>query len=293
MSGDWQTAAWNAAGLDFRLQKDSGTAFLYAESKIMSLPERLDMRICEALEYTFFEPKPWVVRVLHEGGHLTTALRPFPKGHIRRTHRPPIGLNRHPNDQSLWNLFARYLEYILPYPISEWHPLSEKVHFAIVGDAGPLDAGLLALSVAVEGVLKVGFPSGAAPDDSLRAQIDAACGLISGSNLDDSFKARLVGAVNAMRTTRAKDKLIALQQNGMLRKGLIDAWESTRHPSVHADGLDKTEIPKIYRNYQSTLALFNELVFLVIGYVGPYRDYSVAGWPVRNFEKTMKDVDRA
>jgi hypothetical protein len=94
-----------------------------------------------------------------------------------------------------------------------------------------------------------------------------------------------------MRTPRVKDKLLALQKAGVIRKELMDAWEATRHPAVHADALEKTAVAKVYREYQSALTLFNELVFLVIRYVGPYTDYSVAGWPLQNFEKTMKDVE--
>jgi hypothetical protein len=94
-----------------------------------------------------------------------------------------------------------------------------------------------------------------------------------------------------MRASRAKDKLLAVQKAGAIRLELVRAWENTRHPSVHADGFDKTAIDKIYRNFQSALTLFNELVFLVVRYTGQYSDFSVVGWPLRTFEKTMKDLE--
>ncbi len=177
------------------------------------------------------------------------------------------------------------------YQHTEPHPLSENLHFAVAGDASPLDAGLVLLSIALEGVLKTGFPTVAVPDDSLGEQVDAACKLVSGSELSDTFKKRAIGSLNSMRASRAKDKLLALQKAGVIREELIRAWEDIRNASVHAEILDKTAIAKIYHKYQCVLTLLNELVFLVVGYTGQYTDYSVAGWPLRTFEKTMRDVD--
>jgi hypothetical protein len=291
MSGDWSPAVFEAAGLKFQLQKKGRSVSLSAQSNTMMLPQHLHMRICEALEFTLFEPERWVIRTVWDGRQVTTTLRPFPKANLKRTPRPPIGFRSRQTAESVWNLFAKYLEYVLTHPKPEWHPMSESVHLAVEGDAGSVDAGMLALAVAVEGVLKIGFPKLAAPDAFLLEQIDAACKLVTESLLDDSFKGRVSGALNAMRASRAKDKLLAVQKAGVIRPELVRAWEKTRHPSVHADGFDKTAIDKIYRNYQSALTLFNELVFLVVGYTGQYSDFSVVGWPLRAFEQTMKDVE--
>ena len=55
-SGDWSSAVLPAAGLKFELHKHRGTVFLSASSETAVLPANLDMRICEALEFTFFVP---------------------------------------------------------------------------------------------------------------------------------------------------------------------------------------------------------------------------------------------
>lgn len=290
-SGDWTQALFKAADLQFHLQRVRGSVSLSAQSQNMTLPQHLDLRICEALEFTLFESKQWIVKTTCENEQITTTLRCFPKGRVNEVSRPPVGFRSHQNGEHVWNLFGKYLEYVITHPQPEWHPLSESVHSAVMGDANSLDAGLLTLSVAIEGILKIGFPKLAAPDDSLREQIEIACKMISDSDLKDTFKPRVLSALNAMQTPRAKDKLLALQQSGIIRKEFVDAWQATRHPSVHADGLDKTAIAKIFRNYQSARTLFNELIFLVIGYAGQYTDYSVVGWPQRAFEKSMKDVE--
>jgi len=288
-SGDWSSAVFSTAELKFELHKHRGTVFLSASSESAVLPANLDMRICEALEFTFFVPARWVVREVHEGARYTAALRSFPKTKAKQSGRPPIKFSSVPSEPDVWRLFVKYLEYVLPHPESRWHPLSEDVHVVVTGDAGSLDAGLLALSVSVEGALVVGFPNLASPDDRLRQQITAATKLVCDSELDGPFKERLKGSLVAMNTPRAKDKLRALVDIGLIRKELLDCWASIRNSTVHASDIDPAEIGELYGRYQSVLTLFNELVILIIGYTGQYTDYSAPGWPRRNLDKTFPD----
>jgi hypothetical protein len=272
ISGDWTPAVFEAAGLEFRLQKDRGSVSLSAESKNMILPRHLDLRISEALEFTLFESQKWVIRTAQENGQMATTLRPFPRERIKRASTPPIGFGSRPTSEKVWNLFTKYLEYVISHPEAEWHPLSNSVHLAVAGNANPLGAGLLALSVAVEGVLKKGFPKLAVPDDSLRQQIEGACELISASSLNGLFKRRLLGSIGAMLTPRPKDKLMSLVNAGLMRRELMTAWAVVRNSTVHAADFKPTKTAKIFHNYQSALTLLNELIFLIIGYVGQYTD---------------------
>ena len=288
-SGDWSSAVFSAAELKCELHKHHGTVFLSASSESSMLPPNVDMRICEALEFTFFVPARWVVREVREGPRYMAALRPFPKIKAKQSGRPPIKFSSAPSESDVWRLFAKYLEYVLPHSESRWHPLSEDVHVVVTGDAGSLDAGLLALSVSVEGALLVGFANLATPDDRLHHQIAAATKLVCDSELDGSFKERLKGSLGAMNTPRAKDKLRALVDLGLIRKELMDCWASIRNSTVHASDIDPTEIGELYGRYQTALTLFNELVILIVGYTGQYTDYSAPGWPRRNFDKTFQE----
>ena len=293
MSGDWTPAVFDAAGIEFQLRKKGSSVALSAQSKNATLPQHLDMRISEALEFTFFESERWVIRTVYENREQTTTLRPFPKEHITRTPRPPVGFRSHQTAEDVWRLFARYLEYVIPHPQAEWHPLSDNVHLAVTGDAAPLDSAMLALSVAVEGVLNTGFPKLATPSISLLEEIEAACKLVSDSGLSDSFKQRLLGSLGAMHTPRAKDRLQALVDAGALREELMKAWARIRNSTVHGGDLDPAEIRKMFRDYQSILTLFNELIFLVVGYAGQYTDYSTGGCPLRDYNKTRKDIEES
>ncbi|MGA9883368.1 MAG: hypothetical protein WBQ34_06600 [Candidatus Acidiferrales bacterium] len=284
MSGDWAHALFDAASLKFEIHEHRGTVFLAAESKNANLPPNLDMRISEALEFVFFLPLRWVVQEKSEAGRYTTCLRPHPKKIAKRYARPPIQFSTVSIKTDVWNLFAKYLEFVLPHLDARWHPLSERVHLVATGDAGSLDAGLLALSVAVEGALSIGFPNLANSGSELDEQIAKTTSIVSGADLTDSFKQRLTGALAAMRAPRAKDRLRALVAAGSIRKELMDRWASLRNSTVHASDADPAEIRALYRRYQSALTLFNELVMLVIGYSGEYTDYSTSGWPARTME---------
>jgi hypothetical protein len=63
-----------------------------------------------------------------------------------------------------------------------------------------------------------------------------------------------------------------------------------RNSAVHAAGLDPAEIGLVYKQYQTALTLLYELVMLLIAYKGPYTDYSVAGWPQREWAATLADL---
>jgi hypothetical protein len=286
-SGDWRSAAFRAAGLSFHLSKVHNTAQLSVNAED-AWPTNLDSRICETLQFVFFNPVVWVIRIISENQGEITTLRSFPRHGTNGISYPPIGNNRPSAAMTVWHLFEKYFEYILTHPTGEWHPISNKVHDVIVGGESSFEASLLALSVAVEGALKAGLPQLAARSSSVVGQIDHALDLISQSDLEESFKKRMEGSLNGMRNSRSIDKLLYLQNEGLIREDLVGAWKRLRNPSVHSDGLAPGAIEKQFRDYQSALSLFHEIIFLAIGYTGPYTDYSVAGWPEREFAQGIK-----
>jgi hypothetical protein len=290
-SGDWTSANFPVAGLEFELHKEHGGVLLSAESPSATLPAHFDLRICETLEFTFFQHERWVIRVVAEGNQRKTALRPFQKP-SKRSHFHPLRFGGSaPFDCPVWILFGAYLQFVLKNDKPKWHPLSENIHLAVMADAGSLESRLIGLSVALEGVVQVGFPTIAQPDAALFAQIGTARKLIEKSSLDDSFKRRIAGALGAMESPRAKDKLLAFVNAGIIRPDLVRAWSDMRNSAVHASGLDPAEIKSVHKEYQTALTLLNELVMLLIDYRGPYTDYSGAGWPQREWTGSLEHIE--
>jgi hypothetical protein len=290
-SGDWTSASFRVAGLEFEFHKDHGGVFVSAESTAPKLPAHLDLRICESLEFTFFQHERWVIRVVTEGNRYKTTLRPFQKP-SKRSHFHPLRFgSSSPFDCPVWILFGAYLQFVLKNDKPKWHALSENIHLAVMADAGSLESRLIGLSVALEGVVKTGYPTVAHPDALHLAQIETASKLIEESSLDDSFKKRVAGVFGAMESPRAKDKLLAFVDAGIIRPELVRAWSGMRNSAVHASGLDPAEIESVYKEYQTALTLLNELVMLLIDYRGPYTDYSVAGWPQREWTGSLENTE--
>lgn len=290
LSGDWTSASFRVGGLDFEFQKDHGGVLLSAERQETRLPAHLDLRICEALEFTFFQHERWIIRVISEGSSHKTTLRPFQRT-SKISHFHPLRFGgSSPSDCPVWNLFGKYLEFVLKHDQPQWHPVSENIHLAVMSDGGSLESQLIGLAIAIEGVVKIGFPAIADPDAPLLAQITAASKLIAESSLDDSFKRRVAGVFGGMEHPRAKDKLLAFVETGIIRSELVKAWSGMRNSAVHASGLDPAEIRTVYKEYQTAVTLLNELVMLLIGYQGPYTDYSVVGWPQRDWGGVLENA---
>jgi hypothetical protein len=85
-----------------------------------------------------------------------------------------------------------------------------------------------------------------------------------------------------MKNPRARDYLEGLVQDGVIPKAYLDAWKALRNSAAHADAADGAWIEPVLRKSGIVLALYYRLVFLLIGYQGPYTDYGEIGWPERN-----------
>jgi hypothetical protein len=231
------------------------------------------------------------MRVITEDKQYKTTLRPFQKA-LKRSHFYPLQFrNLSPFDASVWTLFGAYLEFVLQHDKPQWHPLSENIHLAVMADAGQLESRLIELSVVIEGVLGIGFPTIGKPDTELVAQIDSASKLIQESALGQAIKKRFAGSLSTMKSPRAKDRLLVLVNAGIIRHELMNAWHGMRNSAVHAPGLGGAEIELVYEQYQAALTLLNELVMLLIGYRGAYTDYSVRGWPQREWAGTLANIE--
>ena len=89
-----------------------------------------------------------------------------------------------------------------------------------------------------------------------------------------------------MLNPRAKDQLQELYKKGLIEKKLSKAWENLRHPSVHAENIkleNNQQIQEIINQCAAVKVLFNQLVFLAIGYTGRYTDYSEYNFPIKQF----------
>lgn len=194
---------------------------------------------------------------------------------------PPISLSAIDRDGYYWKLFCAFFKYCLAHKEQQWHPLYSLIYNVIESSKASLEAHALTLTVAIEGILKIGYANIGIPSKETLELIDTAIKEIEQSKIDPSLIARLIGAMGAMKFPRAKDKLIILKNDGVINDYLYKAWDGLRNSSAHSDELELANIQELINDTNKVCVLFYMLIFDIIGYEGEYTDYSTFGFPNR------------
>ena len=182
----------------------------------------------------------------------------------------PIDWQEHAHD--FWLLVARYFTYTLSGSVCDQpHPLSVHISRALSGSLASLDTASLLVSVGVEGILKLPEFHHVPLPSALRHEKGQKKG-ISCSN-----KAK-------KKDVSPKNKLLALQEGGLLSEPMVATWSTLRNSTAHGDLVTNEQLVDRYvQHCFSVLALLNRLVFMLIGYRGMHMDFSVPGWPMAFF----------
>ncbi len=289
---DINVAKFSASDFDFILWNDDYWLILEIQSNGKKFPPSFDIRICEALQFVLSKTLQWCVLERGEHQAITTIVKPQIPVSLKSRRQPPLQYDHIDDQGTVWKLFEKYLFHILSFNENKTHQLSGHVKSAIAASEGSLEAEALTVSVAIEGILREEFPEVGQLDGKDMQKIDDAKDLIEKFGLDLSIKKRMQGVLNAMKGARAADKLRKIVQNGLLEESLFRAWEKVRHRSAHSFSLDVNDIEKFYQLNNSVELLFNILVFLAIGYAGPYTDYGAKGWPTKIYNGSRKSLDK-
>lgn len=290
-------ARFSACDYEFTLQNEEGWLVLDVLASGDAFPSSLDIRICEALQFVLAQWLTWSFREVHEGNKRLTVFRSSGISETNQQPRPPIAPGPVDETGITWLLFDKYLQHIIDYGEEDkLHPLSALVRSVVAATSSALESQALAISVAVEGVLSVEFQRLGLASNTIEEERQTTIRLIQcHPDLTKAFKSRVLGFLGAMHQPRAKDKLRQLVEKGLIEQELWDAWEKTRHPAAHAEFIssassrDRTN--KLFNLCLKVNQLFNSLVFLAIGYIGKYTDYSANQWPLKSFERAIKAND--
>jgi hypothetical protein len=291
-SFQWRGLKLESCGAAFTLVPEPGELRVGVQADAPLAP-RFDTRVMETLQFLLARPLAWDAIVRVSGGIRRTTIggRPAPKG-AAHTWVPlsPVHAQGGEGTTAYCRLFERYLRHVVAYEEDRWHPLSADLTVASSAAGSSLQTHALVLCVAVEGVLRRAFPSSAQPSDSLLVDIDRALNdlnegegaLIQGlpaPRWSPEFIKRLQGALGAMREVRAGDQLRELARRGAVEHGKVQAWTKLRNLSAHGNDLYKLDYQELLDLRTQVLVLLHHLVFLAVGYRGPYTDYSARGWP--------------
>jgi hypothetical protein len=136
----------------------------------------------------------------------------------------------------------------------------------------------LALGVAVESLVRREFKNLGIPDLTFVEAIESALEHIDSWVGPEDVKERVRNSISGMRGTNPRAALKKLVDVGVLRKDHLSAWNKIRHPTAHGNEFHMP-FREIVRQCDLTYSALTRLIFAVIGYQGPYTDYSVEGWP--------------
>lgn len=195
---------------------------------------------------------------------------------------PPISISKVDRDGHFGKLYCAFFNYCIKNETDEWHPLYKHIYNIIESSKASIDIQALTISVSVEGILKYGFSNIAKPTSETLNSIDLANSIISNSKISELLIPRIVGALGAMKHSRAKDKLLELENNGSIDQKLLKAWNNLRNSTAHSAELKLSKLQKFINDIHSVQVLFNLLVFQIIEYKGIYTDYSTYNFPEKN-----------
>lgn len=234
-------------------------------------------RIHEALQFILGQQLTLMVVEMIVGTKKVTRLTSASRGNGKMS--PPLQFEQRDEGGHIWRMFTNYFRHVHSKKDPDWHPKSRHVGSATESTAASLEATVLALAVAVEGLAGDSFPSLAPVDPDLLRHLDNVQSAVQWMPLSQQNRDRISGTLNAMRKPRNSDILRAFITTNRLPKDLYAAWSRLRNASAHGGGAGGREIEEILRLRYQVLSLLYSLVFTAINYGGARTDYSLPGWP--------------
>lgn len=265
------------------IKNEHGIITILAKSGNKCSPEYYETRIIEALQYVTSRTLSWGILQKTANGNSITSLRSPDITLLLITLSLPINFN-HANLEGkwVWLLFGKYLEHICNFKGEnrfQMHPLSGWLHYVRNASIGSIFTKGLGLGIAIEGILEGEFSKIGTPSPEYIAAVEEMITYIKSFSGDENVLERTVGALRSMKNARAKDKLLALEKEGIVRDKNVKAWDSIRNRGAHASPPEREELQKWIDNCYKTEVLLNHLIFYAIGYQGEFTDYGTPNWP--------------
>lgn len=284
-SGNLNVSKFTVCGIEFEIEKDVGWLLLSALSDT-TIDDALIMRLVESLQFVLARPLSWSIVELIHGKTRKVRVKSSQRNVDKSRVQPPVHFQVVDRLDKVWTLFGRYLIHTKTYDEELWHPLFRWIHAVIESGCSSLDTESLILSVAIEGLLREEFDNLDYRNSELQKQIEDARCVIEKSSLQPSFKNRVLGLFGNMLKPRAKDSLHILKNKNLLDPRLLEEYDKLRNSTAHGELADSSKFQVHLDRCAAVLVLFYHIIFLTIGYSGPYTDYSTRGFPEKEFTTT-------
>jgi hypothetical protein len=257
-------------------------------STTSNLPEHIDLRICEALQFILYTKLNWFFYEKFEGEKNYQKLNNINSNDIIKGLTPPFDLNSTFCDQN-WKIFKLYFDFILDYPNPDkYHPISSILNLIIQAEKLPIEARFQTICIGIESILNTEFDLEIDVDSELIENKSKIIKFID-EKVDEGYRERIRSLLAQLSNIRPVDKLYKLANSDIIEERLIKAWEDLRHRIIHGERMQTDKLQDYLDKYYSTLTLLYQLIFLKIGYTGRFTDYSRAHWPPRDFNKILHE----
>lgn len=251
------------------------------------LPEDFDVRLQEAIWFTLAVPALWTLSEEYRSGNYRFRIRTVSSPTTAPRLRPPLEPDLGEPAAHLGDLLIRYLRYVLPYEGQRFHPISVTVKRALQGSAISLNAEALALSVAIESLVRREFTELGRPGQEFIGKLESAIRHFNTWPEDVELRKRITNVISGWKGTNPRESLKQLAKMGVITKEQLKAWNTLRHTMAHGQELDSLdELPQLCVLVH---AAWIRLMFQVLGYAGLYTDRSTQGWPSIEYRLVAKE----
>src|SRR5690625_892194 len=249
-------------------------------------------RTLSALQYILAEPLNWVIYEKRIKDELTSIFRPFQEEHTKSKFRESILLVDGIESEA-WGLFDAYLNHILLNKDDFNDPITKIISKCLSVSQGSFDAFSLSLSLAVEEILNISFKEIEVQKRVTEEDISTFKKAVKKLDIEESFRNRIGNFIGYIQRTTATDRLRHLIDSIPISTTEYDNWKDIRNHFAHPDDLKLNTQDKVNKTY-SVLTLLHKLIFIKIGYQGPYNDFGEREWPMKqwklNYEKRTGEL---
>ena len=255
-------------------------------NKKAEVPKGFQDKLLEAVRFATATMVSCVMLETMHGGTRTLELfkaRPSNKGLIQ----PPLNPRSSGEAEAFFNLLDRYYRYACSAATGdELAPITKRIAGLYSLKDVWIDTTALMVSVAVEAVASdSAFAKLATPSQATKDGVDTIFEAIRKSGADTTLIERAISSMGTMKSSRAVDKLFALEAMGVLAASEPTNWKGLRNPIAHGSlRIDPKALQDLLDNIYGSMTMLYKLVFILIGYDGPYSDYSQHGWHIKTFD---------
>src|SRR5690554_3526153 len=152
---------------------------------------------------------------------------------------------------------------------------------------GSIISEAIALSTAVEAILKSEYKDICRPSDEFEAELEKAREYFNNWDGNQEVKMRINGSLRAMLQLSPVSAMRVLIEKGIITVDEKRAWSKLRNPIIHGVQPDfNSKSQEFVTRCDTVYILLYKLIFNKIKYEGSYTDYSSVGWPIKEFKFT-------